>query len=401
MQIVKDIKLYEPFANEEFKCMKCMDGLGIVNSQHSLLGEMSAQNEWQKPNKARSTFIHLSAYENFANENQLLLLGRTGTGKSAIIYSLKDDIEKNKIGRYSDVIQIDEQDFCEKLAELCYDTDIDRFDATNKIRKAIVTTIYTEVMIYCVKKYGSECNVLTNIHRYLISKKYIKINNKEGTDFLKLLKSDDFEEEIRKLDNNKIIEALSVSKILISMLETLKKSNSNNDEVDMFFLDENYYEKALNELGGFLKQKNKKILVLMDSFDEYKINDKAFVVAIKSLILACFDIYNNSDNSSVYFKMALASEIYTRVLTHLPARNHSNTTVIQWSFRELIRCMALRVVSWYHVTEAKYADKHYLIFCENIAFWILRTIKMHIIYLKKFLIIFCLGFVKLTQVTHI
>lgn len=358
MQIINDIKLYEPFANEELKSMKCMDGMVIVN--RNLLGEMSAQNEWQHPNKARSNFIHLSAYEHFVNEDQLLLLGRTGSGKSAIIYSLKDDIEKNKINRYTDVIRIDEQDFCEKLAELCYDIDIDRFDATNKIKKAIVITLYTQVMIHCLKKYDSEYNDFKHILKYLISKNFIIINNKEGTNFFDLLKSDNFEEQIDSLNNNKISGALSVSRILLSMLESLKKSNSNSEENEILFLDENNYEKALNELVAFLNKKNIRILVLMDSFDEYKINDKAFVVAIKSLILACFDVYAHSNERLVYFKMALASEIYTRVLNYLPARNHANTVVIQWSFRELIKCMALRFVSWFHDKEAKHADKHYL-----------------------------------------
>ena len=54
--------------------------------------------------------------------------------------------------------------------------------------------------------------------------------------------------------------------------------------------------------------------------------------------------------------MEIASEIYTRLLTHLPAKNHTNTVAILWSYKELMKCMALRFVSWYHDPNAYHSE---------------------------------------------
>ena len=120
MAVLERSSIYEQFPDEEFKHMPSADGVSSSILQHYLLGDVSAKNEWSnQPEIARSTFVHLAAYKHFINYEQLMLLGRTGSGKSAIMYRLKDDIENNNIKNYTDVIQIDEKDFCEKLAEIC------------------------------------------------------------------------------------------------------------------------------------------------------------------------------------------------------------------------------------------------------------------------------------------
>lgn len=344
---------YEPFTNEEFKQMPSADGISSSIISHYLLGDVSAKNEWSvKPDIARDTFIHLTAYEHFIEAEQLLLLGRTGSGKSAIMYRLEDDILNKQVTNYSDVIRIDENIFCEKLAKLCYDIDVDRFDATNTITRAVVMTIYTQVMLYCFQKFPEEKSKLKKTIKYLWSKGFIRIKDKSLLEHLEHLTSEDFMNQIGTFQNNKNIKPIKdVAKVLAVVGKII---NCDEDSV----IDENEdYNEAIEEVGEFLSEKNKKILVLLDSFDEYKINDKAFVVAIRSLILACFEIYSNHIKYKVYFKMAIASEVYTRILTHLPAKNHTNTVAIIWSFKDLMRCMALRFVSWYHDPNAKHKDK--------------------------------------------
>lgn len=335
--------------------MLSVDGISDDILSYNLLGDVSAKNEWEKPNRARNTFIHLKAYEHFTNEDQLLLLGRTGSGKSAIIYSMIDDIKNNRIKKYSDVIQIDERESCEKLAELCYDIDVDRFDATNKITKAIVMAIYTEVMIYCFVNFEYERDKLRNTIKYLLSKKFIRTKANNLLNVLDNLTSEEISNQLNDICKNNVAKSvLDITKILAKTFKLVKcdKNTAVKEDVD--------YENAFKEINVFLRQKEKKILVLLDSFDEYKINDKAFVVAIRSLILACFDVHTLSSSSNVFFKMALASEIYTRVLIHLPAKNQKNTVVIIWSFRDLMKCIALRMVSWYHDESAMHKEKAYL-----------------------------------------
>lgn len=354
MPLINDTYKYEPFANETFKRMPSADGVSSMVRSNYLLGGVSGKIEWtQQPDKARDTFIHLSSYEHFIDENQLLLLGRTGSGKSTIIYGLKNDVQEGRISRYSDAIQIDEKEFCEKLAEMCYDIDIARFDATNKITSAVVMSIYTRVMLYCCETFKDSRSQLRNITKYLLANKFITTKADSLTEILDKLSSEDYETHIEDIYKNKTISTVFSVARLLSKTRDIIKEDDNFGSMDD-------YNKALKELTEFLSKNDKAVLVLLDSFDEYKINDKAFVIAIKSLILACFRIFCDSEQNHIYFKMALASEVYTRVLTHLPAQNHTNTVAILWSYKELIKCMALRFVSWYHDPNAKHGDKRYL-----------------------------------------
>ena len=355
MPVLEENHKYIEFEDEEFKNMLSADGISDSILSYHLLGDVSAKNEWIKPDKARSTFIHLKSYEHFINKDQLLLLGRTGSGKSAIIYSMKDDIEKKKITQYNDVIQIDERELCERLAELCNNIDIDRFDATNKITNAIVMTIYTKVMIHCFIKFTTERDKMKHTIKYLLSENFIQTKDQKLLELLENITSDDFSQKFEDACHNSIVGTVcSVTNILLKIYTMVKC------DTDAPITENNNYNKAIEEISSFLSQKDYKVLVLLDSFEEYKINDKAFVVAIKSLILACFDIHTNSSNSYIFFKMALASEIYTRVLTHLPAKNQTNTVAIIWSFKDLMKCMALRMVTWYYDADANHKEKSYL-----------------------------------------
>lgn len=378
MPLLNDTYRYEPFENEIFKRMPTADGVSSMVRSNYLLGDVSGKNEWtQQPDKARDTFIHLSSYEHFIDENQLLLLGRTGSGKSAIIYGLKNDVQEGRISRYSDAIQIDEKEFCEKIAEMCYDIDINRFDATNKVTSAIVMSIYTRVMLYCCETFKDSRNQLRHITKYLLANKFIKTKATNLSEILDKLSSDDYEKHIEDIYKNNIISTVfSAARLLSKTCDILKEEDDDFGSMDD-------YNKALKELTEFLSENDKVVLVLLDSFDEYKINDKAFVVAIKSLILACFRIFCDSVQNHIYFKMALASEVYTRVLTHLPAQNHTNTVAILWSYKELIKCMALRFVSWYHDPDAKQGDKRYLFsFLQNYKVEELKNSRIAIAYEK-------------------
>ena len=117
MSLLDESIKYTSFDDEEFKYMLSVYSISDDILLYNLLGDVSAKNEWVKPDKARNTFIHLKTYEHSINEDQLLLLGRTGSEKSAIIYSMMDDIKNKRIKRYSVLIQIDERELCEKLAE--------------------------------------------------------------------------------------------------------------------------------------------------------------------------------------------------------------------------------------------------------------------------------------------
>lgn len=64
---------YEPFTDEIFRHTPSADGVSAMIASNYLLGDVSGKIEWtQQPDKARNTFIHLSAYEHFIDEQQLI-----------------------------------------------------------------------------------------------------------------------------------------------------------------------------------------------------------------------------------------------------------------------------------------------------------------------------------------
>lgn len=65
------------------------------NATNNYIGDSDAVYEWEKDkNLARHMFLHTDAYHEFLNDNSLILLGRTGTGKTAIMLSAEDDARK-------------------------------------------------------------------------------------------------------------------------------------------------------------------------------------------------------------------------------------------------------------------------------------------------------------------
>ncbi len=210
-------------------------------------------------------------------------------------------------------------------------------------------------MIYCFVNFESERDKLRNTIKYLLLKKFIRTKSNNLVNVLDDLTSEEISDQLNNICHNNVANSvLDITRILTKTFKLIKCDK------DTVVKDDKNYENAFMEISAFLREKGKKVLVLLDSFEEYKINDKAFVVAIRSLILACFDIHTFSKTSNIFFKMALASEIYTRVLIHLPAKNQKNTVAIIWSFRDLMKCMALRMVSWYHDESAMHKDKAYL-----------------------------------------
>lgn len=98
------------------------------------------------------------------------------------------------------------------------------------------------------------------------------------------------------------------------------------------------------ELFAFLK--DRKFLVMFDSLNIYNIRQKNELLAIKALIATCFKYYINNQRSNIYLKIALPSEVHTRILDSLPGKQQGNTVLIQWNYKELISFVALRFFYW-------------------------------------------------------
>ena len=57
---------------------------GLLRNVDQYLGKIDAEKEWNdNPNEAYRMFLHTQSYSDFNKEDSLILLGRTGTGKTA------------------------------------------------------------------------------------------------------------------------------------------------------------------------------------------------------------------------------------------------------------------------------------------------------------------------------
>ena len=307
--------------NSNSKVSKQMPSLvSVARESRNHLGTGLAEKEWNdNPSLASQKFLHIGAYEHFLDDDTLILLGRTGTGKTSILRSIEYNINQQKCYEYTDVILDNFDDlFDVLLKQQDYESEANMMYQMETIIDATVTTM---VMIHCTNKFP-DVNELQETRKYLAERGLASSSHSTSL-VLKILKS--FKEE----SSNTSAEIYnSVSSIYNNISNELSTT----------------YERAKKELFAFLE--NRKFLVMFDSLNIYNIRQKNEVLAVKSLIATCFNYYINNKNSHIYLKIALPSEVHTRILDSLPGKQQGNTVLIQWNYKELISFVALRFFYW-------------------------------------------------------
>lgn len=120
-----------------------------VNSPQEYLGSVDAKTEWSHdPLLARHKFLHTEAYTKFLNDDALILIGRTGVGKTAILLCIEDDINKQDENAISCsyVVNIDCNDILNDLAKLDGVFSQTPINASNEIKRIINIIIKTGIM---------------------------------------------------------------------------------------------------------------------------------------------------------------------------------------------------------------------------------------------------------------
>jgi hypothetical protein len=294
----------------------------ISNNILAILGDIDADKEWKTPTKARKLFTRYESLDNFLEDNTLILLGRTGSGKTAIINYTYDNImvdHTNNSTQYHYAEKLPAEDIFLKLINL--NVDIQNIHAEYVIEEFLVQYIVTLLMV----KTFNILSLLENksIYEYLKNNGFIEDTfiEKAGKTIL---------ESHEKYANNTLVQSIAI--MAQGAIVSAKHKVS--------------FEKAYNEFLATLQNKNFKILVLFDSQNEYHLGDILTYKLIKSIIKISYDFDTKSNN--IILKLALPSEIYATIYKDLPGKfiNHK-ISIIDWKYHDLIKFMSVRIIYWY------------------------------------------------------
>lgn len=281
------------------------------------LGDFDADKEWnENPQLARETFLHISAYKDLLSKDSLFLLGRTGTGKTAILRCIADDVEKGQIDDYKKVIKVSYNNILTCFQQL-----------KNVDNSRVAFESLKMMMVYII-----------NVHIM-----------KELDSYAHYTKTEKIKKFLTEYDIDKLSTSNSITSTVFSHLHKRHEIFLHPfSEKVLEIQNDSCYLSAVQEMKNITSSET--ILVLIDSIDEYNICADDVLIITKSLISVCFDYHKRSDIDGIYIKVAIPSEIHTRLLDTLPGKQRGNAVTIQWRYREILRLIALRFFTWIEKT---------------------------------------------------
>jgi hypothetical protein len=301
---------------------------GLVNNVSAYLGAIDAEKEWNDdPKEAGIKFLHTTSYTNFMEEDALILLGRTGTGKTSIFRHIYEEIENRRIPQYKYAVIVPFEEILQNLIKA-----VDDFTSTNVMTPLldnIMVFINCYVMKALVKKGDKGKKTISVMNQYLRSHNLYSVEDDEYTNS----------------GINKITEMIAASSKMKNRVGDAATNLLVLRDIAEAFLEQGYsdaYQAMKEEL------KHSSILVLVDTLQEYDLRDVKVVLSIKALIAACFSYYNNAKASHIYMKISLPSEIHTCLVEKLPGKQQGNLVVIQWSNNDLLKMIAIRLLYLYN-----------------------------------------------------
>lgn len=327
--VIKGIDYLKALNENKMKIMENCDGL--LGDAIDYLGSTDALGEWSRDsNFAHNLFLHTQAYHNFIRKSSLILLGRTGTGKTAILQCLYNDVNNKKNDNYSKALFFYFGDLLNKIAYIKDINDID-YNSCNDLTKLF--TVYINILV--MKDICKDESV--NVKDKAEIKKYLKNSETDSKSLLDL-----FNESFEGFKNDMASDVTLALKDIVNIVHN--KLNNGT------------YKKAEEELHRILNEENYNYLILIDNADNYPMKQTAVYSAIKAIIATAFNFYNNDSNQHIYIKIAIPSEIYTNIFYSLPGKRQGNTVVIHWKNNELKRMISLRLIQLYEFCKKGYSD---------------------------------------------
>lgn len=316
--------------NDEPVQMQSVDGF-LLNPV-PYIGKVAAEREWNDPALAEKRFLYTDAYRAFAKYDSLILLGRTGTGKTSILRCLREEIRWNRKGVDAPSGRLKEIDDYDLAFIFSFE------DILSPLLEDEVDFSATKVMFE-----------LPDLISFWI---HVKL-------MLEMISDKDMRNEFPLQKMPRIIAYLTKQGLyqngsaifggIKAFFSTAKRALQGSGHAGMLLLSDfvEYlldvdYKEALVEMRGLLS--DKKTLILVDTAEEYDLRDKGVLLCTKALISACFNFYKDASINHIWMKISLPSEIYTMLVDSLPDKQKQNAVIIQWSSKALIKMIAIRLL---------------------------------------------------------
>lgn len=303
------------FEDEEIHCEKC----NFANKNvYEYLGSFAAEDEWDNdPSEAKKRFLNINAYKQFKDNHFIVLIGRTGTGKTSIIKKVVDEIQQNSNTYFKHCIELSLKDY---LFEIPNYGEIDTsIRSMVEIEKNLQLYIKLSIMKYIVshkERFSDTKNFRKSfdvIDKYLINKRITK-----DTDIVHRILS-----EITRIESEG-----NIGKT-ISFISQLTLNMTGED-----------YDEALSAMASILQ--GNPFLLLIDTLERYDINDIKILAIVRALIALSYNCAWKFNKDNLFIKIAIPSEIYTQVREQLPAKYLGREIFIEWNYKDLVKMLAIK-----------------------------------------------------------
>lgn len=299
-----------------------LDNFNLTPNQY--IGEVDAITEWNDDIQPEKLFVHTESYKTATRNNTLFIVGRRGTGKTAIMQMLNYEIKKKTLKNYN---------YCQIINQ-----DDSYHELSTQIRYSTLSDAPFEELVHILKKKWLWIFKVSAMYSVFEDKDVSAVNKKKITDYLvsngilngefnKSLKPFKFVTDVLASELSKIdYTPAKVGGAIYNVGKTLFSTS---------------FEEAEIELYQYLTSSRKKCLVLVDSIDRFRLRDNISQSVLAGLIQAILDMYNGKDNF-ICIKAALPSEIYPHIITLNWGKIEDKLHIILWSYKDLVILLAKR-----------------------------------------------------------
>lgn len=292
------------------------------------LGTYDAWSEEERQNLDLN-FLPIKQFSEIADPDKVFLCGRRGTGKSAIAQMLAKNGEQD----YKDAIPGEDTTYgkyiriVERMKQ--YNTMGKHIDISFSIRRLWLWVIQVKAMQIILD--------------------YAKKDKLSMTDDLQRIEAY-FKTLPKPLNDQSQIGEL-LWRIFDKAIRILKKSNEEDyDEYIEDLVSQHEFHLAINAMRNHMT--GKKMLIILDTLESYKIFQEYMIEAFQGVLDAIIALWTDSRMDHIYLKLFLPAEVFDSVFGKYPGKVSSRSVFLRWRSADLISMIGRRFLNVLIRTEA-------------------------------------------------